>query len=1347
MTNWLKKQDTLGDDQTAPGERSDGSASLMARGWKAMTEGDIAEAKRYLNRAVLIDPCNQSAFYLLGKVAKEQGDLHGAIENFCEALDIQPDFEIVFNELAQAYLDAGEEKNAERTLLAGIACFPQSAQLHAELGNLYAKQQEPDKAIASFRQSLSIDPGRVETHNNLGIALHEHGHFEAAVWHHRRAVELNPDYVEIHSNLMLILSFDTRPSNPKWQYLAEALKFGNQATAKARPFTSWHVDRDQQSSKIDRSRLRVGLVSGDLRIHAVGFFLEGVLRSLNLAKLELLAYSMNPCDDVLTKRIRPYFAQWTSIVGISDETAARQIHEDGVDILIDLAGHSPHNRLPMFAWSPAPVQASWIGYLASTGLPEIGYVLADPVSAPDTVGEQFVEKIWRMPETFFCFTPPIESLKLAITSLPAVRRGFITFGSFQRVKKVNDDVLCLWGRILQSMPTSRLCLRNSLLDIDSVRVCMLQRLMAAGITADRVTLEPGVTDREDYLATYADIDIVLDTFPYPGATTTCEALWMGVPTVTLAGETMLGRIGASLLTCAGLEGWVANSEEEYVELAVKHGTDIKGLTRLRARLREQVRETPLFDAKRFAPQLEETLFGMWRHGMKRIEQLAGDKTNNDAASQPGESVNMTPERLGAHAVHRGNLVEAANHYRDAVKAEPDNSDIRVALAFVLVEQNLHAEAKPHLERALRVSAENADARYLLGKIAHAGNDLPQAIDHLNHALELRPGFEVALRDLSHALFEDGQKEKAKEKILQGITLFPASADFHFYKGNMYAAEKAYQQAVGAYQDAVLLQPDYAQVHYNLGRTLIEARCAEQALVSLDRALELESDYVEAHNSRGTALMALKKYDEALESYRTALQFKPDDTDAWHNIGCIYFERGDVGLSVESFRRALAVKPNYFEAHSNLLLAQSMQLPGPVSISEYFVEARLFGKKTDKLARPYVNWQSSGEKKRNFLEKKKEDISALRLNRPRLKIGFVSGDLRMHAVVFFLESVLSNLNPEKFELFAYSMNPQNDAVTERIRSRFTKWTPITAMTDEDVARTIYKDEIDILIDLAGHSPYNRLPVFAWKPAPVQVSWLGYLASTGVTGMDYILADPVSVPKENHGQFTEDVWYLPDSLFCFMPPEDNAKLAVAPLPALRNGHIVFGSFQRINKLSDATLMLWGRVLKAMPEARLVLCNSFMSVESAREKMLSRLMAAGIARERVSLLPGKPNREDHLAIYADVDIVLDTFPYPGATTTCEALWMGVPTVTLAGQTMLGRIGASLMTCAKLQEWVAQSEEEYVARSVQHAGDIVSLGRLRAGLREQVRETSLFDAVRFAPQLEEALFGMWLRHVDPIS
>lgn len=1217
-----------------------------------------SEAKAQLNRAVLIDPANAGAYRLLGNIAQKLEDLPAAIELYREAIDLDPNLDDAYGDLTNALLASGGADAAEAMLTKAILARPQSAQLHFILGTFYARSNNWEKAEHCLNASLNINPGVYEAHSNLGSVLQQQGKFDAAIASFENAMRCSAGHVTAHSNLIWALSFQA--DGVGGRYLREARRFGQVVLARAQPYREWEVQPPSAGTRV----LRVGFVSGDLRRHPVMTVLENVLKHLNRTKLELFAYSMNPLDDDVTGRIKGCFSHWTAIAGQSDEAVARRIYGDRVDILIDLAGHSAYNRLPVFAWKPAPVQVSWLGFLASTGVPGMDYVLADAVSTPETVRHQFTEDVWHLPQTFNCYTPPADHPKLAVMPPPAQRNGYVTFGSFQRINKLSDATLTAWGYIFKQLPHAKLWLKNDAVSHPVARDRLLMRLERAGIAASRVTFGGNLAGREDYLAAYSETDVILDTFPYPGVTTTCDALWMGVPTVTLAEGGMLGRVGASLLTCAGLSDWIARSEDAYVALAVKFGSDIDALVRLRAGIRERVAVTPLFDAAQFSLQLENALIAMWQRKMAGHGLMTGAAPGTARQEQgevgavidtsAGGSADML--RLGSQALAHGDLASAFKHFFLANQSDPANADSNIALGHVLIEQGRHAQAKPYLQTATAAAPENADAHYLLGKIAQAGKDFAAAFNHLSRALDLQPDFDAAYSNLAAMYVLNREDKSLASAILNDVRHRPGHAMFHRLAGNLFDSEGA--------------------------------------------------------------------LDNAVASYREALQSDTADAVAHCNLGHVMLKCGEIDAAVTHLRRAIAIQPDYFNAHSNLLWALSFGVGDDPTL--YVAEARRYGQAVLRAARPFKDW-------------KQQSAAAT----GRLRIGMVSADFRAHPAGFFLEGILRNINPARLELIAYSMNPQEDDVTARIKASFLKWIPIAGQDDEVVARRIHADGVDILIDLSGHSAGNRLPVFAWRPAPLQVTWLGYLASTGVPGIDYVLVDPVSTPETARSQFTEQVWHLPETLFCFTPPAAHPKTSVTPPPALRNGYVTLGSFQRLNKLSDDTLRLWGRIMSALPQARLWLRNEAVSTKHMHERLLLRLDQAGIASTRVTFGSYCPAWEDYLTAYRDVDLMLDTSPHPGVTTTCEALWMGVPTVTLAKGTTLGRIGASLLTCAGLSEWVAWSDDEYVSLAVKHGSDMGELARLRVVLRQQVAATPLFDAARFALQLEDALFSMWGRRV----
>jgi predicted O-linked N-acetylglucosamine transferase (SPINDLY family) len=387
--------------------------------------------------------------------------------------------------------------------------------------------------------------------------------------------------------------------------LAEAQNFGKLTANQSRPCIKW--SNKPQPSR----RIRIGLVSGDLRKHPVGYFVEGVLLALtsqNEASVDFIVYSSALQNDALTDRIKSCCQAWRSTVGLSDKNLALQIQNDGIDILIDLSGHTAHNRLPMFAWKPAPVQVTWLGYFATTGVTAIDYLIADLWTLPESQEVFFTEKIWRLPETRMCFTPP--DVPVAVSPLPALSNGHVTFGCFNNLSKMNDEVVALWAKILKAIPQSRLFLKAKQLNLASIRAEVSARFAALGVDVSRLVLE-GFEARTQYLTAYHQVDIGLDPFPFPGGTTSAESLWMGVPVLTLSGESFISRQGVGLLMNAGLPDWIASDADDYLARAVYHASDLQGLQTLRKALRQQVIDSPIYDAQRFAHHFESALRGMW----------------------------------------------------------------------------------------------------------------------------------------------------------------------------------------------------------------------------------------------------------------------------------------------------------------------------------------------------------------------------------------------------------------------------------------------------------------------------------------------------------------------------------------------------------------------------------------------------------------------------------------------------------------------------------------------------------------------------------------------------------------
>lgn len=562
--------------------------------------GDLAASEQSYRQALVINPDYADVHNNLGITLKNLGRYQEAEHCHRQTLVIQPNHVEAYNNLGIVLRDLGRLPEAEQCYRRAIAIAPEYADAHSNLGVTLVAANRLHEAEACYRHALSLKADSIEANLNLGNVLKDQGRFEEAEQSYLTSLKIKPTLTTALANLLYVHNYTAHHSPAS--RLIEAKRYGELVAKKVRQkFSTWHCEAQPQ-------RLRIGLVSGDFREHVVSHFLENFLSHVDSSKIELVAYSNYAKADKVTERLQAYFAQWKTIFSLNDEQAAQCIHNDAVHILIDLSGHTAHNRLLVFAHKPAPLQVSWLGYWATTGLAEMDYILADEVGVPAQNQWHFLEKVHYLADTRLCFSAP--QVELAVTPLPALTNGYITFGCFQNLSKVTDSVLVVWGQILAQLPNARLRFQSKQLRDKQVAEALYARLARYGIEAARVKLH-AASSREVYLYAHGQVDMILDTFPYTGGTTTCEALWMGVPTLTLAGETLLARQGASLLSAAGLPDWVADNEASYIKQAVVFANNFNQLAVLRNGLREQVLASPLFDGQRFAKNFENTLWKLW----------------------------------------------------------------------------------------------------------------------------------------------------------------------------------------------------------------------------------------------------------------------------------------------------------------------------------------------------------------------------------------------------------------------------------------------------------------------------------------------------------------------------------------------------------------------------------------------------------------------------------------------------------------------------------------------------------------------------------------------------------------
>lgn len=618
---------------------------------------------------------------------------------------------------------------------------------------------------------------------------------------------------------------------------------------------------------------------------------------------------------------------------------------------------------------------------------------------------------------------------------------------------------------------------------------------------------------------------------------------------------------------------------------------------------------------------------------------------------------------------------------------------------------------------LEVDPNHAEALHLLGIVAYQDGRHEVAVECFGRALTVEPHNAVFHNSLGTAYLALGKPSEAAANSRRALEIKPDYAEAHYNLANALKRQGKLGEAVAHYRRALAVQPDYAEAHNNLGNTLADQGNPSDAVACYRRALEIKPDYAEAHNNLGISLADQGKLDEAIASYQRALQISPDDAETHNNLGHVHKRQGNLEGATACYQRALQIRPDSAEVHGNLLL----------------VEHYRSGVTPARLADAHAEWD---RRHAASLKGCRQPFGNTREPDRPLRLGFVSSDLRRHPVAYFFVRCLEALRSERCETVCYSGAARKDDLTERIAAAAGTWRDVRGLPDEALAAQIRRDGIDVLFDLAGHTAGNRLLVFARKAAPVQVTWIGYAGTTGLPAIDYLFADRFHVPEGAEVHYPERVVRLPGIRFCYDPPDEAPP--VGPLPALGAGHVTFGSFNNPAKITPEVVASWAEILRRVPNARLILKYRGLDDRGTSRRYLQMFADHKVAPAQIELR-GWSAYAQMLAEYHEIDLALDPFPFCGAATSAEALWMGTPVVTCPLETFSSRQTLAILSSVGLTETVASDLSHYVDLAVGLARDLPHLANLRATLRNRLAISPLCDGPRFAAAFMEAVRGVW--------
>lgn len=668
--------------------------------------------------------------------------------------------------------------------------------------------------------------------------------------------------------------------------------------------------------------------------------------------------------------------------------------------------------------------------------------------------------------------------------------------------------------------------------------------------------------------------------------------------------------------------------------------------------------------------------------------------------------------------HRaGRLAEAEALYARVLQELPDEKATLGLLGVLRYQQGRHAEAEPLLRRQVELEPANPDALNNLAVVLRGQGRHGEAVPVLRQALALRPDYGDGWYNLGNAHRSQSHLAEALQAYAQAVRLSPNNANAHNNMGLTLLDLGRTEEAAARFLEAHRVAPHLPESAYNLGDALKRLGRLVEARGWLERALAIRPDYAEAHFQMANVIGKLGDTPGSEACLRRAVECKPSLSEAWFNLGNLLLELGQTAEGFACLEKAIHHKPGFTDPHTNLVfMTQCMPdktIEDVLAVHKWWDElhGRPLAGRLPALPRPTEPGR-------------------------RLRVGYVSADFGRHPIGYFLLPVMPHHDRTRFEIFCYSQRAEHDEFTRRFQETTDHWIDIRGMDDEALARRIRADGIHILVDLSGHTGGNRLKAFAMKAAPVQATWAGYVGTTGLSAMDWLIGDRFETPEGTDHLHVEKVWRMPHGYVAYLPPEDAPP--VGPLPALGNGFVTFGSFNNISKLNPRVIALWSRVLREVPESRLLLRYKKMDLPEQRARFEPQFRAHGIDPARVEFM-GAGGHADFMATYNRVDIGLDPFPFSGGLTTLESLYMGVPVITLGGDRFSARHAKSHISNAGHPELVVEGEDAYVALAKALAADHGRLEHYRRTLRDDLLASPLCDGPGFARDLETAFREMW--------
>lgn len=1244
-----------------------------------------------------------AAYFKLALVLHTQGKLDEAIKNYQAALALQPNHADAYNNLACAYGKQGKLAAAVESYQKSLLLNPDSATTHNNLGVILKNQGKLEAAIASFQKALTLNPSDASIYYNLANLLKIQRQFTEAIANYRHALILKPDYHEAYSMLV-----DSQLNYHDWtdyelnlQKMTQLVQERKSGCSTPLCFMSLSDSANQQlqcataytltqyppaamplwtGQPYSHKKIRIAYISADFRNHPVSTLMVGIFEQHDRERFDITAISLNKAEDSsLGRRVKSAFENFIEVFDKSDTEIALLIRQLEIDIAIDLTGFTKDCRPRVFALRPAPIQINYLGFPGTMGANYIDYIFADKFLIPEHYQHFYAEKIIYLPD---CFQANDD--KRAIVTNPPNRldvglpeMGFV-FCTFNISHKITPIFFDGWMRVLNQVKDSVLWLVcEDVIAQENLR----NRAISCGIYPQRLIFAQRLSDYAEHLARFSLADLFLDTLPFNAGTTASDALWVGVPVLTYTGEAFAARMAGSLLTTIDLPELITHNLVDYEKLAIELATNPQKLAQIRTKLAKNRLTSPLFNTQRFCRYLEiayQTIAANYQAG-KAPASFAVQATEQ---IKPPVGVTLTQAlSIAQKHLNKGEFSQAESIYQQIIAKNPNNTE----------------------------------ALHWLGVVYHQMGNNSHAIEFIGKAAKLNPKNAIYACNLGVVLSADNQ----------------------------------INEAIHSYQQALLYRSDDVNTLYNLGNAFKKLGQLDAAIESYQRALTIDPNRASGYNNLGEIFREQGKWDAAMACYQKVLAQQPNNFDTLFNLSCVFVAQGHEEQAETCYQKVLHIKPDHAKAIDALFQIEHYRCDW----SKYDVRIKQtiqIVENNEQSYRPFAFLHVSGkaalqhQNAENYTRLEYPTFRPLwtgqRYNHAKIRIAYLSGDFCEHAVTYLTVGLFEQHDRNRFEIFAFSFLPEDKTPTgQRVKAAFDQFIDISQKNDNEVAQLLFQLEIDIAVDLMGFTKNCRTHIFAQRPAPIQINYLGFPGTMGASYMDYIFADKFLIPESLKSCYTEQIVYLPE---CFQANDNKRFVSTKKTSRAEVGlpetGFIFCSFNGNYKITPTFFACWMRLLAKIPDSVLwIVCDDL----TAKNNLRQSAMNLGVDANRL-FFAHRMAYSDHLTRFALADLFLDTLPFNAGTTASDALWAGVPVLTCIGEVFAARMAGSLLHAIGLPELITDNLHDYEEMAFKLATTPELFSEIRLKLAKNRTTYPLFNTQRFCQHLESAYMTMWERY-----